>query len=154
MHGTGPRVCTHACKATRVFSRVYIAQGAISGTGTFVAYATNTFVAPGYILLQWTLTQAYSGIVGFKIWAGDASTGNSTNFQNVSVYLSSSATWRAGLLCASGVNAPTEGRYAFNVMCNSTITDAMYITFVRYIGTGATAKSLLVNEIQPLRMGE
>jgi hypothetical protein len=101
--------------------------------------------------LQLTLGKPYSDVAGFVIW-GHGSNSPST-FQNISIYISSSATYRAGVLCAQNVSMPdTRGR--ITVLCNATTTNARFLTFVKYATDSTTQAVIFANEIQPLRFSE
>lgn len=101
--------------------------------------------------LQLTLAKAYSDVAGFVVW-GHGSNSPAT-FQNISIYISSSSNYRAGVLCAQNVSMPdTRGR--ITVLCNATTTNARFLTFVKYASDSTTQTVIFANEIQPLRFSE
>lgn len=101
--------------------------------------------------LQLTLAKAYSDVAAFVIWGHQSN--SPASFQNISIYISASSNYRAGVLCAQNVSMPdTRGR--ITVLCNATTSNARYLTFVKYASDSTTQTVLFANEIQPLRFSE
>lgn len=107
-----------------------------------------------YVYMQLTLDREYSDIYGFAYYMETQLTTSGPPYigSNTSIYLSPTSSFFNGTACITNTSFTLTGTTPNLVNCTMTISNARYVTVVKYISAGNP--DLHCNELQILRSGE